>query len=55
MPYQLIGIDDTLGVIRIEDGATIPPDPENRDWALYLGWKAEGNTASPAATPVTNG
>jgi hypothetical protein len=54
MPYQLIGIDDRLGVRR-DDGATIPPDPENADWALYLAWKAEGHTASAAATPITNG
>jgi hypothetical protein len=28
---------------------------ENADWALYLAWKAEGHTASAAATPITNG
>jgi hypothetical protein len=32
-------------VIR-DDGATIPPDPANRDYAEYLDWVAAGNTAA---------
>jgi len=34
------------GVTR-RDGASIPADPENRDWRAYQEWLAEGN-APPA-------
>jgi len=30
-----------------EDGAWIPNDPSNRDWAEYQTWLGEGNTAQP--------
>jgi len=30
-----------------EDGAWIPPDPANRDYADYLAWCDEGNQAQP--------
>lgn len=33
-------------VIRAADGATIPPDPDNRDWLAYLAWTAAGNQAT---------
>lgn len=40
-------------VIRIEDGATIPPDSGNTDYASYLEWKAAGGVPeSLAAAPV---
>ncbi len=29
------------------DGANIPPDPTNTDYAAYLKWVAAGNTATP--------
>jgi len=29
------------------DGASIPPDPANRDYAEYLAWIAAGNTPTP--------
>jgi hypothetical protein len=46
--YKIINI----GVRRI-DGAEIPSDPANRDWAEYLKWLAQGNTPLPAdPTPV---
>lgn len=38
------------GVIR-EDGASIPPTTDNRDWRAYLRWLDDGNTPDPAQTP----
>jgi hypothetical protein len=34
--------------VRRTDGADIPNDPANRDWAEYLKWLAQGNTPLPA-------
>jgi hypothetical protein len=39
-------------VVRLSDGAFIPPDPGNADYAAYLKWVAEGNTAQPADVPT---
>jgi len=41
---------DAQTVIR-SDGAVIPPDPANRDFAAYLAWLAEGNKPTPYAPP----
>ena len=41
----------TSNVIRVEDGAHIPADPLNADYAAYLAWEAQGNTALPADPP----
>ena len=35
-------------IMRVEDNAFIPPDPANTDYAAYLKWVDEGNTADPA-------
>ena len=52
--YKLSPIDTILGatqptsVIRTTDGACIPFDPDNTDYAAYLKWLEAGNTPQPA-------
>ena len=48
-------LTDNDTIIRIADGASIPADPANSDYAEYLEWVEEGNTpdaadAAPAPT-----
>jgi hypothetical protein len=38
-------------VIRTADGAHIPFDPANTDYAAYLSWLEEGNEPLPAPEP----
>jgi hypothetical protein len=38
---------------RLYDNASIPPDPDNLDYAEYLGWLAAGNTPLPVDPPTT--
>lgn len=38
-------------MIKRSDGAFIPPDPANLDYAAYLAWVAEGNTPAPYVAP----
>lgn len=39
-------------LIRDVDGAKIPPDPNNSDYATYLAWVAAGNTATQPSLAV---
>jgi hypothetical protein len=49
MTYQLTTGDT---ILRTADGAFIPPDPANTDYAAYLAWVEAGNTPEPAPEPV---
>ena len=46
--YQLT---TSTSIKRLSDGATIPNDPGNRDYAAYLAWVEEGNMPDPAPVP----
>jgi hypothetical protein len=47
--YQLTST--TNSIIRLSDGAFIPADSSNTDYAAYLRWWAEGNTPLPVPAP----
>jgi hypothetical protein len=47
--YQLTTTSNSI--IRLSDGASIPADSNNSDYAAYLRWWAEGNTPLPAPAP----
>ena len=49
MTYKLT---QTTSIIRTTDGACIPADAANTDYAAYLEWLDAGNTPEPA-DPVT--
>ena len=57
MSYKLAGKDDAgediQCIIRKSDGASIPKDPDNRDYAEYLAWVAAGNTPDAADSQLT--
>ncbi len=44
--YQLTDSPDI--VRRLADGAFIPTDPKNRDYAEFLTWQSAGNQPLPA-------
>jgi len=48
MDYQLTA---TEIILRLEDGANIPPDPANIDYQQYLSWLDEGNKPEPYVAP----
>jgi len=43
-----VGFVDANVVKRLSDGAYIPFDPDNSDYAEYFRWLSEGNTPTPA-------
>ena len=49
MTYTLTEHPDTI--VRDEDGAFIPADPDNIDYQAYLAWLAKGNAPTPYTPP----
>jgi len=50
MTYSLLAGSTT--VVRASDGAFIPADPDNKDFAAYQAWLAAGNAPMPAPGPT---
>ena len=46
--YQLT---PTTAIVRKSDGAAIPADPANRDYADFLAWQTNGGVADPYVPP----
>lgn len=47
----MYALTNSTGVIRTSDGAYIPADYRNTDYAAYLRWVAAGNEPTPYAPP----
>lgn len=47
-------LTNTKSITRIADGASIPNDSDNMDYASYLKWLASGNTPQPIDPPDFN-
>lgn len=53
-PYQLMPIMPGFTqqmILRVEDQAHIPDDPDNTDYQEYMKWLAEGNVPDPYVAP----
>ena len=50
MTYSLSITPDII--VRDEDGAFIPTDPNNVDYQKYLAWLDEGNAPTPYTDPM---
>ena len=44
--YQIAKTLSGEMIVRVADNAWIPLNPANTDYAKYLAWVAEGNTAT---------
>jgi hypothetical protein len=49
--YQLLTPDPNGPVLRTADHVSIPPDPDNRDYAEYQQWVADGGVPDPYKKP----
>ena len=50
MTYSLTANPNTI--VRDEDQAFIPTDPDNVDYQKYLAWLDEGNEPTPCTPPA---
>ena len=41
-------LNSSTSITRLSDGASIPTDEQNTDYAQYLIWLSEGNEPEPA-------
>ena len=50
--YKLFNYNGaTVSITRLSDNISIPFDPANTDYQVYLKWLELGNTPLPADTP----
>ena len=52
MTYTLTANENVI--VRDEDGAFIPTDPDNTDYQEYLAWLDEGNEPTAYTPPATS-
>ena len=45
-------LNQNSSITRISDGASIPADTSNNDYARYLKWIDDGNTPTPVDAPT---